>query len=66
MELAMTNSVPVLEQTKGAVVLMSGNSAIFPKAHYAAVGTINAAIATDGRGCTGIMTSADGQSKGIA
>jgi len=33
-----------LVQTKGAVVLMSGNSAIFPKAPYAAVGTINAAI----------------------
>jgi 3-oxoacyl-[acyl-carrier protein] reductase len=40
-----------LEQTaeavtaaKGAVVLMSGNSALFPKAPYAAVGTINAAI----------------------
>jgi NAD(P)-dependent dehydrogenase (short-subunit alcohol dehydrogenase family) len=28
----------------GAVVLMSGNSALFPKAAYAAVGTINAAI----------------------
>jgi 3-oxoacyl-[acyl-carrier protein] reductase len=35
---------PALKQTKGAVVLMSGNSAIFPKAPYAAVGTINAAI----------------------
>lgn len=35
---------PALKQTKGAVVLMSGNSAIFPKASYAAVGTINAAI----------------------
>jgi 3-oxoacyl-[acyl-carrier protein] reductase len=29
-----------------AVVLMSGNSALFPKAPYAAVGTINAAIVT--------------------
>jgi NAD(P)-dependent dehydrogenase (short-subunit alcohol dehydrogenase family) len=28
------------------VVLMSGNSAVFPKAPYAAVGTINAAIIT--------------------
>jgi NAD(P)-dependent dehydrogenase (short-subunit alcohol dehydrogenase family) len=28
----------------GSVVLMSGNSALFPKAPYAAVGTINAAI----------------------
>jgi 3-oxoacyl-[acyl-carrier protein] reductase len=36
---------PALKQTKGSVVLMSGNSAIFPKAPYAAVGTINAAIA---------------------
>jgi 3-oxoacyl-[acyl-carrier protein] reductase len=35
---------PALKQAKGAVVLMSGNSAIFPKAPYAAVGTINAAI----------------------
>jgi 3-oxoacyl-[acyl-carrier protein] reductase len=26
------------------VVLMSGNSAVFPKAPYAAVGTVNAAI----------------------
>jgi 3-oxoacyl-[acyl-carrier protein] reductase len=34
-----------LTETKGSVVLMSGNSAIFPKAPYAAVGTINAAIA---------------------
>ena len=32
------------EDGKGAVVLMSGNSALFPKAPYAAVGTINAAI----------------------
>jgi 3-oxoacyl-[acyl-carrier protein] reductase len=35
---------PALKQAKGAVVLMSGNSALFPKAPYAAVGTINAAI----------------------
>jgi len=33
-----------LKQTHGSVVLMSGNSALFPKAPYAAVGTINAAI----------------------
>jgi 3-oxoacyl-[acyl-carrier protein] reductase len=36
---------PALKESSGAVVLMSGNSAIFPKAPYAAVGTINAAIA---------------------
>jgi 3-oxoacyl-[acyl-carrier protein] reductase len=36
---------PSLKQTKGSVVFMSGNSALFPKAPYAAVGTINAAIA---------------------
>ena len=35
---------PALKASKGAVVLMSGNSAVFPKAPYAAVGTINAAI----------------------
>jgi NAD(P)-dependent dehydrogenase (short-subunit alcohol dehydrogenase family) len=35
---------PSLKQTKGAVVFMSGNSALFPKAPYGAVGTINAAI----------------------
>jgi 3-oxoacyl-[acyl-carrier protein] reductase len=35
---------PALKTAKGAVVLMSGNSALFPKASYAAVGTINAAI----------------------
>jgi 3-oxoacyl-[acyl-carrier protein] reductase len=35
---------PALKAAKGAVVLMSGNSAVFPKAPYAAVGTINAAI----------------------
>ena len=35
---------PALKASEGAVVLMSGNSAVFPKAPYAAVGTINAAI----------------------
>jgi NAD(P)-dependent dehydrogenase (short-subunit alcohol dehydrogenase family) len=35
---------PALKATKGSVVLISGNSAVFPKAPYAAVGTINAAI----------------------
>jgi 3-oxoacyl-[acyl-carrier protein] reductase len=35
---------PALKQAKGSVVMMSGNSALFPKAPYAAVGTINAAI----------------------
>ncbi|MGH7117608.1 MAG: SDR family oxidoreductase [Acetobacteraceae bacterium] len=35
---------PALKAAKGSVVLMSGNSALLPKAHYAAVGTINAAI----------------------
>ncbi|QIO32341.1 SDR family oxidoreductase [Bradyrhizobium sp. 1(2017)] len=35
---------PSLMASKGAVVLMSGNSASFPKSPYAAVGTINAAI----------------------
>src|SRR6201997_2312207 len=35
---------PALKQSRGSVVLMSGNSALFPKAGYAAVGTINAAI----------------------
>ena len=35
---------PALKASQGAVVLMSGNSAVFPKAPYAAVGTINAAI----------------------
>jgi 3-oxoacyl-[acyl-carrier protein] reductase len=34
-----------LKETKGAVVFMSGNSALFPKSSYAAVGAINAAIA---------------------
>jgi 3-oxoacyl-[acyl-carrier protein] reductase len=33
-----------LKATKGSVVFMSGNSAQFPKAPYAAVGAINAAI----------------------
>ncbi|MGH8295430.1 MAG: SDR family oxidoreductase [Steroidobacteraceae bacterium] len=35
---------PALQAARGAVVLMSGNSALFPKAPYAAVGAINAAI----------------------
>ena len=35
---------PALKDAKGSVILMSGNSAQFPKAPYAAVGTINAAI----------------------
>jgi NAD(P)-dependent dehydrogenase (short-subunit alcohol dehydrogenase family) len=35
---------PALRAAKGSVVLMSGNSALFPKAPYAAVGTVNAAI----------------------
>jgi len=35
---------PALKSCKGSVVFMSGNSALFPKAPYAAVGTINAAI----------------------
>jgi NAD(P)-dependent dehydrogenase (short-subunit alcohol dehydrogenase family) len=35
---------PALKASKGSVVLMSGNSAEQPKAPYAAVGTINAAI----------------------
>ncbi|MGH8258573.1 MAG: SDR family NAD(P)-dependent oxidoreductase, partial [Steroidobacteraceae bacterium] len=35
---------PALKAVRGAVVLMSGNSALSPKAPYAAVGTINAAI----------------------
>jgi NAD(P)-dependent dehydrogenase (short-subunit alcohol dehydrogenase family) len=37
---------PALKHPKGSVVLMSGNSAIFPEASYAAVGTINAATIT--------------------
>lgn len=36
---------PALREAGGSVVFTSGNSAIFPKAPYAAVGTINAAIA---------------------
>ncbi len=35
---------PALKAAAGAVVFISGNSALFPKAPYAAVGTINAAI----------------------
>jgi 3-oxoacyl-[acyl-carrier protein] reductase len=35
---------PALKSANGSVVFMSGNSALFPKAPYAAVGTINAAI----------------------
>jgi 3-oxoacyl-[acyl-carrier protein] reductase len=35
---------PALKAARGSVVLMSGSSALFPKAPYAAVGTINAAI----------------------
>jgi NAD(P)-dependent dehydrogenase (short-subunit alcohol dehydrogenase family) len=35
---------PALRASQGSVVLMSGNSALFPKAPYAAVGTINAAV----------------------
>ena len=35
---------PALKEAKGSVVLMSGNSAEAPKAPYAAVGAINAAI----------------------
>jgi 3-oxoacyl-[acyl-carrier protein] reductase len=35
---------PALKAAKGSVVMISGNSALFPKAPYAAVGTINAAI----------------------
>ncbi|CAM2154348.1 Short-chain dehydrogenase/reductase SDR [Pararobbsia alpina] len=35
---------PALKAASGSVVMMSGNSALFPKAPYAAVGTINAAI----------------------
>ena len=35
---------PALKAARGSVVFMSGNSALFPKAPYAAVGTINAAI----------------------
>ena len=35
---------PALKKARGAVVLISGNSASLPKAPYAAVGTVNAAI----------------------
>lgn len=35
---------PALKGARGSVVMMSGNSALFPKAAYAAVGTVNAAI----------------------
>ena len=35
---------PALKASAGSVVFMSGNSALFPKAGYAAVGTTNAAI----------------------
>jgi 3-oxoacyl-[acyl-carrier protein] reductase len=35
---------PALKEARGSVVFMSGNSALFPKPAYAAVGTINAAI----------------------
>jgi NAD(P)-dependent dehydrogenase (short-subunit alcohol dehydrogenase family) len=35
---------PALKAAKGSVVSISGNSALFPRAPYAAVGTINAAI----------------------
>jgi 3-oxoacyl-[acyl-carrier protein] reductase len=35
---------PALKAAKGSVVMISGNSALFPKTSYAAVGTINAAI----------------------
>jgi 3-oxoacyl-[acyl-carrier protein] reductase len=35
---------PALKTAQGSVVLMSGNSALVPKAPYAGVGTINAAI----------------------
>ena len=35
---------PALKEAGGSVVFMSGNSALFPKPAYAAVGTINAAI----------------------
>ena len=35
---------PALEATGGSVIFTSGNSALFPKAGYAAVGTVNAAI----------------------
>ena len=40
----LTIAWPALKAAKGSVVLISGNSALFPKAPYAAVGAINAAI----------------------
>jgi NAD(P)-dependent dehydrogenase (short-subunit alcohol dehydrogenase family) len=40
---------PALKAAAGSVVLMSGNSALFPKAPYAGVGTINAAIVALGK-----------------
>jgi NAD(P)-dependent dehydrogenase (short-subunit alcohol dehydrogenase family) len=40
---------PALKEARGSVVLISGNSALFPKAPYAAVGTINAAIVALGK-----------------
>jgi 3-oxoacyl-[acyl-carrier protein] reductase len=57
---------PALKQAKGSVVFTSGNSGIFPKAPYAAVGTINAAIValakafsdrgiTDGVQCNSVL-----------
>jgi 3-oxoacyl-[acyl-carrier protein] reductase len=42
--LAIDSDLSDPEAAKSVVVLMSGNSALFPKAPYAAVGTINAAI----------------------
>jgi len=35
---------PALQAARGSVIFMSGNSAVIPKAGYAAVGTVNAAI----------------------
>ena len=35
---------PALRASRGSVIFTSGNSALFPKAGYAAVGTVNAAI----------------------
>jgi 3-oxoacyl-[acyl-carrier protein] reductase len=35
---------PALRASRGSIVFTSGNSALFPKAAYAAVGTVNAAI----------------------
>jgi 3-oxoacyl-[acyl-carrier protein] reductase len=39
-----TQAWPALQASRGSVIFTSGNSALFPKAGYAAVGTINAAI----------------------